>query len=166
MANKYHTYMVIFISIALITLIWSVPQHRTQEEAQDYRDKAVHISADCDDNSTQLAADIARSRKMRMRGLMFIEKMADDKGMLFDFGHEEMISMWMKNTLIPLDMLFFNAQGKLVHIHRGAVPHSLEQIITPVPAQFVLEVNAGIADKITGKNTCIHSKTIQMLKSL
>lgn len=63
--------------------------------------------------------------------------------MLFVFDEEERLAMWMKNTLIPLDMLFFDSNGAMVHIERKAEPHSLRRRQAPAPVRYVLEINGG-----------------------
>jgi uncharacterized protein len=68
-------------------------------------------------------------------------------GMLFDFAKEVPVSMWMKNTLIPLDMVFADDAGVIRHIHRGAIPHDETIIEAPAPMRWVLEVNAGFVDQ-------------------
>ena len=93
--------------------------------------------------SVELASDSAS----RSKGLMYRKEMAPKTGMLFRFDHSRVVSMWMKNTFIPLDMIFADQAGVVTHIHRGAVPHSEAIISSRVPARFVLEVNAGEADR-------------------
>ncbi len=90
-----------------------------------------------------LALELADTPERRARGLMFREKLARDSGMLFDFGRTRPVAMWMKNTLVPLDMLFLDADGRIVWIHRGARPLSLETIAPPLPVRYVLELPAG-----------------------
>lgn len=80
------------------------------------------------------------------RGLMNRPSLPADNGMLFDFGGEKPIAMWMKNTLIPLDMLFIDNQGKIVGIAQRTVPLSLETIASPGPVRAVLEINGGISE--------------------
>ena len=65
--------------------------------------------------------------------------------MLFDFIKPQIVSMWMKNTFIPLDMLFIGADGRIVHIAENTEPFSLKTITSPVPASAVLELKAGSA---------------------
>lgn len=89
--------------------------------------------------------DLADDDKERRRGLMFVKQMSDDRGMLFKFDELQIITMWMKNTFIPLDMIFLDSQGVIVHVHERAVPHSLETISSKYPSKFVLEINAGQA---------------------
>lgn len=82
------------------------------------------------------------------RGLMFRKSLAPDAGMLFDYGHPQPASFWMKNTLIPLDMIFIGADGRIVNIHERAVPHSLDPIPSDGPVRAVLEVNGGTASRL------------------
>jgi uncharacterized membrane protein (UPF0127 family) len=93
--------------------------------------------------SVKLASDDAS----RSKGLMFRKHMPANTGMLFRFDKSRPVSMWMKNTFIPLDMVFADQSGMVTYIHRGAVPHSLEIIRSRGPALFVLEINAGEADE-------------------
>ncbi len=89
--------------------------------------------------------ELALDSGQRQQGLMFREKMEPDAGMLFDFDEAREISMWMRNTLIPLDMLFIGEDGTIRHIHAGAVPHSEAIISSEGPVKFVLELNGGEA---------------------
>ena len=92
--------------------------------------------------------ELAITPEERSRGLMFRTEMADDAGMLFDFGGVHNISMWMKNTFISLDMLFIDANGTIVGIEKRTVPQSETIIPSPKPVRFVLELNGGAADKM------------------
>ena len=71
--------------------------------------------------------------------------------MLFDFGRSRVIGMWMENTHIPLDMIFITEGGKVASIAENAVPFSREVIESGGPVRYVLEVNAGIAEKLSLK---------------
>src|SRR4029078_1297165 len=79
------------------------------------------------------------------QGLMFRRSMAPDAGMIFDFKTPSMATMWMKNTLIPLDMLFVDARARIVNIHERAVPGSLDTIAAAAPVRAVVELNGGTA---------------------
>ncbi|MEE8394039.1 MAG: DUF192 domain-containing protein, partial [Rhodospirillales bacterium] len=70
------------------------------------------------------------------------------QGMLFDFKKTQPVAMWMKNTLISLDMLFIAADGRIVGIARHTVPMSLKTIFSPAPVRGVLEIGAGISEKL------------------
>ena len=82
------------------------------------------------------------------RGLMFRDAMAPDHGMLFDFGEVRPVSFWMKNTKLPLDMLFVAEDGRIVGITPDAVPYSEDLIPSPGPVRAVLELNAGTAERL------------------
>lgn len=90
--------------------------------------------------------EIATSNEQLEHGLMNRESLAENEGMLFLFDHEQIINMWMKNTLIPLDMLFIDNTGKIVHIAHNAVPNSLTVINAgDKPVLSVLELKGGAA---------------------
>ena len=84
----------------------------------------------------------------RERGLMFRKSMASNAGMLFLYPDEGPVSFWMKNTLIPLDMLFLKADGSIAHIAHSAVPLDETPIDSGAPVKAVLEVNGGTANAL------------------
>jgi uncharacterized membrane protein (UPF0127 family) len=84
----------------------------------------------------------------RERGLMFRRFLPADRGMLFQFPVEEKIYMWMKNTYVPLDMIFVDRGNKVVKIERNTEPLSERIISSGVPASAVLEINGGAAEKL------------------
>ncbi len=93
--------------------------------------------------------EIANTPESRSRGLMFRRELPDGRGMLFDFGARETeISMWMKNTYIPLDMIFIRADGRIRRIAENTTPHSEETIPSGGPVKGVLEVIAGTARRL------------------
>ncbi|MDR2018914.1 MAG: DUF192 domain-containing protein [Syntrophobacterales bacterium] len=89
--------------------------------------------------------EVATTPKDQTLGLMFRERLDQDAGMLFDFGRDEMRYFWMKNTLIPLDMIFIGSDMKVVHIHRWARPKDETSISSKFLTRYVLEVNGGKA---------------------
>jgi len=91
---------------------------------------------------------MAVSNAQRERGLMFVKSLADDEGMLFVYPASQPASMWMKNTYIPLDMVFIRANGKVARIASNTVPHSLEVIESKEPVLAVLELKGGTAAKM------------------
>ena len=92
--------------------------------------------------------ELAETREHMMRGLMFRTDLADDAGMLFDYPRPQPVSMWMKNTLIPLDMLFIDENGVIVRIARWTVPLSLEPIPSGAPVRAVLELKGGVTERL------------------
>lgn len=96
---------------------------------------------------TCFTLEIADEPEERNFGLMMRELLAPRHGMLFDFEQTQTIGMWMKNTLIPLDMVFLDEQRRVVFVHRHAEPHSLDIISPPMPVRYTLELNAGDIDR-------------------
>ncbi len=90
----------------------------------------------------------ATNSEERARGLMFRESMAPDHGMVFDFIVEQDVSFWMKNTPLPLDMIFIHEDGTVARIARNTVPFSEAPVPSGARVRYVLEVVAGTADRI------------------
>lgn len=90
---------------------------------------------------------LARTRAEQRRGLMFVRDLAPTAGMLFVYREPAYLSMWMKNTFIPLDILFIRSDGSVSSIGYDAEPQSLQSIAALEPVRYVLELNAGIAEK-------------------
>lgn len=84
----------------------------------------------------------------RARGLMFREALADDAGMLFDFETVRPVSMWMRNTLIPLDLLFISEEGEVTKIIVNAQPMSLRPLPSDFPVRAVLELRGGLTGEL------------------
>jgi uncharacterized protein len=94
-----------------------------------------------------LVVELAETPAEREKGLMFRQNMAADHGMLFDFDESRPVTMWMKNTLIPLDMLFMDGKGVVTQVKRMAKPESLDLIPSNGPVRYVLELNGGSAER-------------------
>ena len=93
--------------------------------------------------------ELALDSVQRERGLMFRKTMAPDHGMLFAFGETRQVMMWMKNTDLPLDMLFLAKDGKVETVRENAVPQSEAIIDSGVPVDYVVELNAGTAKRLS-----------------
>ncbi len=96
----------------------------------------------------RLSVEVMRNDADREHGLMDRQYLPPDRGMLFQFDREQNVLMWMKNTYIPLDMIFISPEGAVTHIHENAEPLSEAIISSDGPALGVLEVNGGYAKKI------------------
>jgi uncharacterized protein len=94
------------------------------------------------------SVEMAQTDAERERGLMYRRFMPPDRGMLFDFKREEPVMFWMKNTYIPLDMIFISRAGVVTSIAADAEPLSERLIPSGGPCYGVLEVNAGVAASI------------------
>jgi uncharacterized membrane protein (UPF0127 family) len=91
---------------------------------------------------------IADTDARRARGLMFVEQLDDDAGMLFIYPQPQPIAMWMKNTHVPLDMLFVNADGRVHRIVENTQPMSLDTISSDGVVLGVIELKAGSAARL------------------
>jgi len=92
---------------------------------------------------TALTVELAATPEQLEQGLMFRRHLAPGSGMLFDFGQPRLVAMWMKNTLVPLDMLFLDASGRIVHIEANAEPGTLQPRGPNRKVLGVLELPAG-----------------------
>lgn len=91
---------------------------------------------------------LARNDYQRARGLMHVRQLPASTGMLFVYERENFASMWMKNTYISLDILFARADGRISSIARNTEPQSLRSIASIEPVRYVLELNAGTAERL------------------
>lgn len=91
--------------------------------------------------------EVAKTQEQQEYGLMFRSSMPQNHGMVFDFGKPHAIEMWMKNTLIPLDMVFANDKNIITHIVKNAKPESTERISSGGEVKMVIELNGGATDR-------------------
>ena len=133
---------------ALAALLFSAVLTLSQSPAQsaDAQREALVITASTGEHDFKV--EIADDDRERQLGLMFRRSMADDEGMLFDFFQEEQVSFWMRNTYIPLDMLFIKADGTIASIAERATPLSERSIPSKGPVRYVLEINGGLSAKL------------------
>ena len=117
---------------------------------------ASPAAADCRDDTVQLRGpwgethftiQVADTPETRSRGLMFVDSMPRGVGMLFVYEAPRRASFWMKNTLIPLDMLFVDHRGTITRIHHQAIPGNLAAIDGGDQVFAVLEINGGLAKR-------------------
>jgi uncharacterized protein len=99
-------------------------------------------------DAVMFQVEIADTPETQERGLMFRQRLPADHGMLFDFHQPKSVAMWMKNTLIPLDMIFIRADGTIAGIARNTKPQSLDVLGVGEPILAVLEVAGGTSARI------------------
>ena len=92
--------------------------------------------------------EVARTPQEQSRGLMFRAEMGADEGMLFPYQQSQVLSFWMKNTVLSLDLVFIGPDRKIVNIAKRAVPYSEASIMSAAPAIAVLELNGGRTDEL------------------
>lgn len=118
---------------------------------------AAAVYASCVDTQVDLRGDWGQARfsvevaddpAERSQGLMDRERMARSAGMLFVYDSPQRVAFWMRNTLIPLDMIFIDATGTVARIHENAVPLDETAIPGGDAIQYVLEINAGLSSRL------------------
>ena len=109
------------------------------------KEKLVIVTRD--GRSLSFDVEMATSMQQQMTGLMFRTAVPPDSGMLFDWGQPQDSQMWMKNTLVPLDMVFINQDGTIRSIAENTVPRSLATIDSRGPVKATLELQGGITAK-------------------
>ncbi len=130
-----------WISIALAALVYAF-------SGADVRAASVQPLEIVTKSGVQVfSVEMATTEEEKTTGLMYRKELADGKGMLFDFSPEQEVSMWMKNTYIPLDMIFIRADGRILRIAENTEPMSTKIIPSRGLAKGVLEVIAGTAQK-------------------
>ena len=100
------------------------------------------------DDRFEFQVEMAVSPAQRSQGLMFRESLEEDRGMLFDFGQPQQATMWMRNTYVPLDMLFIDEHGRITQIAADAQPLSDAVIASREPVRAVLELRGGVSAKL------------------
>ncbi len=109
---------------------------------------ADFVDLDAGGRISRFAVEVADTPMARAKGLMFRETLAPDAGMFFVYEQSKTVQFWMKNTRLPLDMLFFDRAGVLTRIHANARPEDATPIFGGSDIRFVLEINAGRAEAL------------------
>jgi uncharacterized protein len=91
----------------------------------------------------RFTVEVARTPDQQAQGLMFRTSLAADEGMIFPFARPQVASFWMRNTLIPLDMIFIRADGTIARIAANTIPHNEESVTSGEPVVAVLEIRGG-----------------------
>ena len=117
-------------------------------QAQPELPKEKLVIVTSDGQRHVFSVEMAISNQQQMTGLMFRPSVAEDGGMLFDWGQARDSAMWMKNTIAPLDMLFINADGTIRRIAENTTPRSLATIPSGGPVRATLELAAGTAARL------------------
>ncbi len=123
-----------------------VPSMAGAQSAVDFPKSQLAI--DTNEGRKIFDVELAISEAQQSRGLMFREAMAANAGMLFDYRFSQRITMWMRNTLIPLDMIFIGADGRVINVAERTIPHSEAIIASKGRARAVLEVNGGTVSRL------------------
>lgn len=111
------------------------------------KDAELILTTATDSIIKRLDIEIADDEYKTQTGLMYRDSMAEDQGMLFVFPDEDLRSFYMKNTEIPLDIIYIDANKTIVSFQKNAQPRNETGLPSNVPAQYVLEINAGLSDQ-------------------
>lgn len=114
--------------------------------AQACSENAVLIQTET--GTARFQVEVADTLRERGQGLMNVESMPMSAGMLFVYRFEQPVSFWMRNTLIPLDMIFLDRTGTIVTVHENAVPLDETPIFGGDSIQYVLEINGGLSSQL------------------
>jgi hypothetical protein len=131
------SFVLSFLALPLVATI-GVPAAAELQPLEIATRNGVHV----------FAVEIASTPEEQAKGLMFRRELPEGQGMLFDFHREQPTSFWMKNTYIPLDMIFIRGDGRILRIAENTVPLSEALVPSGGPVRAVLEVVAGTARKL------------------
>lgn len=119
------------------------------------KEAEVYLIHSNGDTLRKIDVELAESDYEKQTGLMYRESLGSDQGMLFVYDSERVRNFYMKNTYISLDIIYYDTDSTLVSIQKNATPRDEMNLPSDGPAQFVLEINAGLADEwgITSEST-------------
>jgi uncharacterized protein len=140
--NKRNIILVLILA-AVLTAVYFLFIKKPGEPEWVKEGEVTFLNGDTKQQLSKIEVEAAINPAERSQGLMFRSSMDEDKGMIFLFERMEMQSFWMKNTLIPLDILFIDDKGVINTIHRNTVPYSERSLPSKQKSQFVIEVNGG-----------------------
>lgn len=143
--SHWATLLAAVLWIAALTAVAATPDAKKLDEA--FGRSELHIATQ-DAKLHGFQVWIADTDRRRERGLMFVDHMEPDAGMLFIYPAPQSIAMWMKNTHIPLDMLFVAADGRIAKVVANTTPMSLDTIESGQAVTAVIELNAGTAARL------------------
>jgi uncharacterized protein len=127
------------LSILLLSLIAALPALALDRNTVEIASSTgVHV----------FTVEVADTDATREKGLMYRKDLPDGRGMLFDFFRDQPVGFWMKNTYIPLDMIFIRSDGRIVSIAENTEPMSERVVPSGAPVRAVLEVKGGTARRL------------------
>ncbi len=146
----------IFLLVSIILIALQTTKIIDAKEVLQFNQnpKNYNVKLQIIDNNkiiTEFLVAVANDDHKKMYGLMNLDKLPQNHGMLFNFFTKRVITMWMKNTKIPLDMLFIDENNKIVKIETNTTPKSLDLINSTHPVTTVLEINGGLSNKFNIK---------------
>lgn len=138
--QNFHFERAIAFWLAVILMACQTAADNTQKEM-------ARILIETTSGEVEVHAELADTDEKRQRGLMHRTHLAENSGMFFIFDHADRVMFWMRDTPLPLDMIFISADQKILHIEEKTVPLSTEIITSPREVKYVLEVPADFCEK-------------------
>lgn len=140
--------LIALIPVAVFIAVYFLYIKKNTDEPEWVKEGEVtFISKDTRQKLARIDVEAAINPAERQQGLMYRTKMDEDKGMIFIFERDDMQSFWMKNTIIPLDIMFIDSKGVINTIHKNTIPYSEKPLPSKSKSQFVVEVNGGYCDR-------------------
>ncbi len=147
MKNRLFPVLILAVAALLGAALLGAAPSSAQIKLQSFERDVLAIET-ADGRRHRLEVELALTGPQHAQGLMYRRRLAEDAGMLFLYSRAGMLTMWMKNTAIPLDMMFIAPDGRIVDIAERTVPYSLETISARFAASAVLEVNGGTVARL------------------
>jgi len=141
------TLVFLVVLVSPVVALYFVPLPAAAQQDVVFPESTLEIETQSGTRHT-FRIELAETDPLRQRGLMFRNEMAPDAGMLFTYKRDRVISMWMANTYLPLDMLFIESDGRISRIAESTIPLSRESISSRKRARGVLELNAGTVRRL------------------
>ena len=110
--------------------------------------RVVPLTVEAGGTAHRFRVEVAESAEAQARGLMFRTEMGADEGMIFPYAAPQQLSFWMRNTVLPLDLIFIGADKRVINVAANAAPYSEQQLLSDGPAIAVLELNGGRAAQL------------------
>lgn len=110
--------------------------------------RVVPLTVEAGGTTHRFQVEVAESAEAQARGLMFRTEMGADEGMIFPYRAPQQLSFWMRNTVLPLDLIFIGADSRVINVIANAQPYSERQLMSDGPAKAVLELNGGRAAQL------------------
>ncbi len=132
--------LLFFILICIVSFVWAGRQYK----------KLPHGKVVFPTQKLSLNVEVAKTKAQRTLGLMFREYLPENEGMLFVFEREAILKIWMKDTLIPLDVIFISEQGRIVSMIKALKPcmqQSCDVFYSTKRAKYMLEINKGMIER-------------------
>jgi uncharacterized membrane protein (UPF0127 family) len=133
---------------ALVTLPACKSDGQKAAPASAPASAAAHVTIETADRKIVFRVEVALTPEEHARGLMYRTRLATDAGMIFVFDEPQIQRFWMKNTLIPLDMIFIGADHRVVGVVENAAPETENERMVGAPSQYVLEIGGGLAAQL------------------